>query len=740
MTKKLFIVESPAKAKTISKYLGADFIVIASYGHVCGFLRKSGVIDVENNFKATYVVSDKQQKYVNNIINAAKKCDTVYLATDPDREGEAISSHIKDFILAEQPHILIKRVVFSAITKTSVLQSLNNYRDVDDRVVDAQYTRSVLDYLIGFNISPLLWRKIKRGLSAGRVQSPALRLICEREEEIKAFIPEDYYTIDLHGKHNDTTIIASLFQFKECKVDNSDNKLTDLKVASDIVTELKKAQQAIVSDITAKKKKQKPYPPYITASLLIDAARKLYFSTDKTMKIAQTLYEGVALGNNQVGLITYMRTDSVNLTTESIQAIRDFITHNYATNYLPKTPHKYVKKSKYAQEAHEAIHPTDIFLTPDSIKQYLNNEQYKLYDLIWKRALASQLSFAQILTTRIECCVENDYLFKLSGSQVLFDGFRLLYNDDNEDEIIVPDLKKGDVIDIEDIKLHSHTTQPKPRYNEGSLIKQLEQLGIGRPSTYPVIVSTLKKREYVQVEKRVFTPTDIGLIVSKFLFEHFNKYVDYKFTAALENKFDDIANGNLDKLDTMQHFWQELSTMIEHTNNTVKRSELLVEELDDNCPLCNNKLVSRFGKYGKFIGCSNYPECKYIASNNAEPKVVPDRVCPNDNGELVIHQGKYGSFIACKNYPKCKYIENQDELIGVDCPSKSCNGKLVMKKSRRYGKIFYSCNQYPNCKVIFNKKPLNEFCQKCNNIMLLSETKRYGTRKICSKCDFFIQL
>lgn len=750
--KKLLIVESPAKAKTINKYLGADWVVLASFGHVRDLPKKNGSIDVDNNFQPFYQIIAKNKKHVDSIITEAKKCDEIYLATDQDREGESISWHIQQILFDKKlNNKIIKRVTFNEITKNTILNAINNHRELDLNLIEAQVARLTLDYLIGFNISPLLWRKIKSKLSAGRVQSPALRLICEREDEIKKFIPEDYYNVIANLNKNNIKLVAKLVSFNGEKIEQKTIKSID--VAENICKNISNLSKAKVTNIIKKQKKKNPLPPFITSSLQIDASRKLGFYTDKTMKIAQNLYEGVDIGSEVVGLITYMRTDSVNLASVALDEIRNYIKDNFASSYLPDKILVYKAKIKNAQEAHEAIRPTSIYRTPASIKQYLTVEQFKLYELIWLRTLASQLNGAILDTISVDLTI-GDAIFRLNGISISFDGFMKLYaeekneDDELEDTQKLPELLMGEELDVIKIFFTEHQTMPKPRYTEALLVKELEELGIGRPSTYASIISTLKKREYVMMDKKKFIPTDIGSVVSQFLKTHLPKYVDLKFTANLEDTLDEISNGNIEKLPILKSFWHDLKTTIEEKQN-ISRTELIAEKLEENCPECGKGLIVRLGKYGKFVGCSGYPECKYMRKidmddngdhENIKPEVIEGRTCPKDSGELLIRNGKYGKFIACSNYPKCKYIENlvKNEEFSIDnvkCPN--CKDGNIVAKKNRYGNWFYACDNYPNCKTIYNHKPIVQDCPQCQfPLMIHKVTKRYGIQNVCPSCDF----
>lgn len=747
MARKLLIVESPAKAKTISKYLNNEFTVLASFGHVRDLPKKNGSIDIDNDFKPQFQLIAKNKKHVDEIIAAAKKSDTIYLASDQDREGEAIAWHIEEIL--RDKNLLkdreIGRVTFNEITKPAIIDAIAHPRQIDINLVDAQQARLTLDYLIGFNVSPLLWRKIKPGLSAGRVQSPALRLICEREEEIRKFVPEDYFGVHLFSHKGTIKFRAKLIEHLGNKLETK--SINTEKYAKEIIASFADLKEANILKVNKKQKKKNPAAPFITSSLQIEAVRQLGFTTDRVMRTAQTLYEGVDLNNESVGLITYMRTDSVQLSSLAIDEIREYIGVNFDAPYLPAKANVYNSKSKNAQEAHEAIRPTSILRTPQSIKSYLNADQFKLYELIWRRTLASQFSQAILDTTAIDIALGQG-VFRANGVTINFDGFMRVYQEVFEDvinedeEARLPELKEGEAVPVDQLDISAHRTEPKPRYSEASLVKSLEELGIGRPSTYASIIATLKKREYVVMDKKRFVPTDTGEIVSQFLTNHLTKYVDLQFTANLEDTLDDIALGSKNKLPILHQFWNELHTLLAEKQN-ISRMELTSEQLDESCPECGKPLVAKLGKYGRFIGCSGYPECKYMRKVTKDgtseeiipPEEVEGRLCPKDGGKLLIRNGKYGKFISCANYPKCKHIENLDtpELENaVTCPE--CNkGKIVAKKGR-FG-VFYSCNNYPECKTIFKYEPIAESCTACGyGVTMLHTTKTKGTQKICPSC------
>lgn len=747
MARKLLIVESPAKAKTIGKYLSSEFRVLASFGHVRDLPKKNGSIDVKNDFQPKYQLIAKNQKHVEEILAVAKNCDAIYLASDQDREGEAIAWHLEE-ILRENNLLVgrqVERVTFNEITKPAILDAVMHPRQIDGNLVAAQQARLTLDYLIGFNVSPLLWRKIKPGLSAGRVQSPALRLICEREDEIRKFVPEDYFGIHLFSHKGKIKFKARIVQHAGKKLDTK--SISTEQYAKDIVASIAQYPEANIIKITKKQKKKNPTAPFITSSLQIESSRQLGFATDRTMRIAQSLYEGVELNNESVGLITYMRTDSVQLSSLAIEEIREYIGANFDAKYLPANPNVYTSKSKNAQEAHEGIRPTSILRTPESVKRYLNADQFKLYELIWRRTLASQVSAALLDTTAIDLAI-GEAVFRANGVTVNFDGFMKVYQEIIEDvvnedeEARLPELAEGEMVPVDNLDITAHQTEPKPRYTEASLVKTLEELGIGRPSTYASIIATLKKREYVVMDKKRFMPTDIGAVVSQFLTNHLTKYVDFQFTAKLEDTLDDIAIGKQNKLPVLHQFWDELDALV-HEKQGVSREELTSEKLDENCPTCSKPLLSKVGKYGRFIGCSGYPECKYMRKVDRDgkseeitpPEEVPGRLCPKDEGKLLIRSGKFGKFISCANYPKCKHIENIDTPEtenAVTCPE--CNKGKVIAKKGRFG-IFYSCNNYPECKTIFKYEPIAKSCPECNYALMMTHTtKTKGTQHICPKC------
>lgn len=744
MSSSLLIVESPSKAKTLKKYLGKDFEILASYGHVRDLVPKQGAVDTEHDFKMKYQLIERNAKHVDAIAKAVKLADNVYLATDPDREGEAIAWHLLEILKSKKllAKKIVKRVVFHEITQSAVQAAVANPRDILMPLVNAQQARRALDYLVGFNLSPLLWRKIRRGLSAGRVQSPALRLICEREIEIDAFKTQEYWSIHFDSHKGKQKFSAKLFQYKGDKL-NQFSVGTEAAQA-EIVEYLKKSsgETATVVQVDKKRKQRQASAPFTTSTLQQEAVRKLGFTTDRAMRVAQQLYEGVDTGGGAVGLITYMRTDSVILANEAVAEIRDYISAKFDPDYLPKAPVQYKNKSKNAQEAHEAIRPTSILRTPDDVRASLTADQAKLYEMIWKRALACQMSPAKFDTVSLDLAVADEAtLFRASGQTLVFPGFIAVYlegadDQEEEGESKLPPMESGDQVPLDKLYGEQHFTQPPPRYTEASLVKDLEEHGIGRPSTYASIISTLQAREYVNLDKKRFFPTDVGSVVNKFLTEHFTRYVDYDFTAKLEDQLDIISTGEKEWIPVLEDFWKGFSQQIEEKKN-IERKDLTHEQLDEACPKCGKPLSVRLGKRGKFVGCSGYPECDFTRSMDGEvrpdePVVVEGRLCPKCESPLHVKSGAYGKFIGCSAYPKCKFLEplEKPKDTGVTCPE--CKkGSLIERKSR-YGKLFYSCNTYPDCKYAVWNPPVAEPCPKCGwPVLTIKTTKRRGTEKVC---------
>lgn len=746
MTKNLVVVESPAKAKTIKKYLGPDFEVLASYGHVRDLLPKEGAVNPEHNFDMKYVLVEKNEKHVAAIAKALKTADVLYLATDPDREGEAISWHILQ-LMREKKNLAKKpayRVVFHEITRSAVDNAVQNPREISMDLVNAQQARRALDYLVGFNLSPLLWRKIRPGLSAGRVQSPALRLIVEREQEIEKFVSQEYWTVEAQAEHEKQVFPSKLVEYQGEKLKQFSVTTADqAKAIEDTLTQAGKSG-LVVSKVEKKQRKRHPSPPFITSTLQQEAARKLGFTADRTMKVAQQLYEA--------GHISYMRTDSVSLAKEAVENIREFIAQRFGKDNVPATPPTYQTKSKNAQEAHEAIRPTDVSHAPEALQDNLTPEQAKLYDLIWKRAVASQMISATFNTVMVEMACGKGNTFRSNGSVLIDPGFIAVYQEGVDDpkkaedsEFQMPPLKEGDVVQLLSVQGIQHFTEPPPRYTEASLVKVLEEFDIGRPSTYANIIYTLKHREYVILDQKRFKPTDVGRVVNKFLTSYFTQYVDYDFTAKLEDQLDAIARGEEAWIPMLGHFWSPFIEQVDKIRDSVKRSDVTQEQIDEVCPKCGKPLAIRLGKLGRFIGCTGFPECDYTRSMEgeeqkaSEPEVVEGRVCPDCQSALHIKIGRYGKFIGCSNYPKCKHMEPLEKPAdtGVVCPE--CKKGHLLKRKSRYGKYFFSCSTYPECKYAVWNEPIEEPCPKCNwPFLTLKETKRWGKEKVCpqKECGF----
>jgi DNA topoisomerase-1 len=753
MSKNLVIVESPAKAKTIEKYLGKDFQVLASYGHVRDLIPKEGAVDPDHDFAMKYEVIERNLRHVQAIGKALKEADALYLATDPDREGEAISWHLYELLKEKKvlKNKAVHRVVFHEITKKAVTEAIAHPSDLATNLINAQQARRALDYLVGFKLSPLLWKKIRRGLSAGRVQSPALRMIVEREMEIEAFKSREYWTIDALLTADEQNFKAKLTHLAGEKLNQF--SITDRQTADQARQTLLEAADGrlIVAKLEKKQQKRNPAPPFTTSTLQQEAARKLGFTTKRTMMVAQQLYEGIDIGGETAGLITYMRTDSVNLSVEAVGEMREMIAEIYGPENVPKEPRVFKTKSKNAQEAHEAIRPTYPRYQPAQLKKHLSDEQFKLYDLIWKRTIACQMTQATInmIAVDLSCGARNEHVFRATGSTISSPGFMAVYlegrddaTDSDDKESFLPPLTEGRPVPLNDIVNAQHFTEPPPRYSEASLVKALEEHGIGRPSTYASIISTLQNRDYATLENKRFHPTDVGRIVNKFLTEHFTKYVDYDFTAKLEDDLDAVSRGEKDWIPLMSEFWNPFNTLIHEKDENVQRKDVTQEALDESCPECGSPLSIRLGRNGRFIGCTNYPGCSYTRNLNedqnesTESEVVEGRTCPKCSSPLVLKSGRYGKFIGCSAYPKCRHIEPLEKPLdtGVECPK--CKKGSMLKRKSRSNKIFYSCSEYPKCDYALWNAPLKESCPGCGwPVLTVKETKRRGVEKVCPQKD-----
>ncbi len=690
--KKLLIVESPAKAKTIQRYLGKNFIVKASMGHVIDLPEKEFGVEIEKGFKPKYVTIKGKDKVLKEIKKAAKESEEVLLATDPDREGEAISWHIANALKRVKKDGIF-RVRFHEITKKAIEEALKNPDKIDERKVNAQQARRILDRIVGYTISPLLSKKFRKALSAGRVQSVALRLICDREEEIRQFKPREYWTVEAEFLKGENAFPAKLFAVDGKKLEKFD--IPDEKKAQELVSRAKSGTFEITR-VEKKERRRKPYPPFITSTLQQEASKRFGFPAKLTMQIAQQLYEGIDLGNERVGLITYMRTDSTRVSDEAVKEVRNFIKSTFGKEKLPQKPRSYEGKTpKAAQDAHEAIRPTSVFRTPEDVKPYLTPEQFKLYDLIWRRFVASQMKDAvfNTVSTDIE---GNGLTFRATGSTLKEKGFLDVYPIEVEEKLL-PELESGERVELQDVKGVQHFTEPPPRYTEGTLVKALEEEGVGRPSTYATIISNIIQRGYVEKEKQKLKPTELGELINSILKKLFPKIVDIKFTASIEEELDKIEEGKKDWKELLNEFYfGEFKELLSKAEKELKN---LKEEIGRNCPECGSPLVKIHGKYGTFIACSSFPECKYKENLKEEPEKI-GKACPECGSELVIKTGKFGRFIACSNYPNCRYTA---PITYGKCP-KCGEGEIVERRSKK-GKKFYGCSRYPECDFTAFKPP-----------------------------------
>jgi DNA topoisomerase-1 len=822
MSKNLVIVESPAKAKTINKYLGSDYVVLASIGHIKDLPAKDLGVDVQNGFEPTYeLIPDAKKrnnkKTVSELKKAAKEAETIFLAADPDREGEAICQHLAEEIVPKRPAKPYFRVMFNEITKNAIKEAFNHPKEVDQNLVDAQQARRVLDRLVGYKVSPILWKTIGGKLSAGRVQTVAVRMVVDREREIEAFKQTEYWTIHANlsaklppnfdarlNKIGDLTLKTAGFGED---IKKTETHLKDEKSANEIVEEAKK-ESFIVDSVTTKERKRNPVPPFITSKLQQEASRKLGFNVKRTMQIAQKLYEGVEVGSEgAVGLITYMRSDSTRVSDTALKEVREFI-GGYGKEYLPEKP-IYYKGKKDAQDAHEAIRPTDVNRTPEKLKEFLNADELKLYTLIWKRFVASQMTAAIFDQTTIDIKAGR-FMFRATGSVQKFDGFLKVYQegkdekaDDDDEEKTLPKVEKGENLKLNSITPEQHFTEPPPRYTEATLVKALEEKGIGRPSTYAAIMTTIQDRDYVDKLEGRFHPSPLGTTVNDMLVQNFDELFNPTYTAKMEESLDEIEDGKLGWRDAMKAFYDKFSVDLEKATENIKNVKKQAIPTDEICEKCGAGMVIKFGRFGQFLACANYPECQTTreivkksdvatagqsdGENQAEAEVPPcencgkpmalkkgrfgsfygctgypecktirkiaksgetktvlppveiDEKCPDCGKNLAIRQGRFGEFTACSDYPKCKYIKR--DTLGIKCPK--CNkGEIAAKKSKR-GKVFYGCTNYPKCDEVYWDKPLVEACPQCSATMLFTKTtKKEGTVKYCNveTCDYKVQI
>jgi DNA topoisomerase-1 len=733
--KSLIIVESPAKVRTISKFLGGEYQVLASVGHVKDLPPQKLGVDIEHDFSPQYVTIRGKGKILAQIKKAAEKAEKVYLAPDPDREGEAICWHVAQEIRDKNKQIY--RLLFNEITKSAIQEALAHPEQINQHRVDAQVARRILDRLVGYKISPLLWKKVQRGLSAGRVQSVAVRMICEREAEIEAFVPCEYWSITAKLE----AAAPPIFLARLHRLDGRKAQVENQAQALELTDELKQ-QDFRVEEVKRQQKKRYPHPPFITSQLQQEAARKLGYSAKKTMLIAQQLYEGVETDEGPVGLITYMRTDSVRVAKEAQAEARQYISRHLGPEYLPASPPSY-KSRKGAQEAHEAIRPTAVFRTPESLKARLDKDQWLLYQLIWQRFVASQLTPAVLDTTTVEIKAGRGR-FRAQGSVIRFPGFMKIYEaaqeedkkEDAAEEQHLPPLEAGQSLKLLDLSPKQHFTQPPPRYTEATLVRALEENGIGRPSTYAAILSTIVARKYVIKQKRRFHPTPLGRLVNELLVDHFPNILNIEFTAQMEDKLDRIEEGEADWVESLRQFYQPFSERLKLAEAKMRNVKQEVRKTELSCPQCGRELLIKWGRNGEFLACSGYPECRYTSnfSRNEQGEIQLEEVqetgelCPQCNQALVIKNGRYGKFLACSNYPRCRF--SKPITTGVACPQNDCSGYLTPKRSKK-GRIFYGCSNYPRCRFALWDKPVAEECPQCGADFLLERFQGGDKRLYC---------
>jgi DNA topoisomerase-1 len=793
MSHSLIIVESPTKVKTIKKFLGADFDVRATMGHVKDLPKSTLGIDVEQGFEPSYNLMDSKKKVMAEIKKAAQKAEHIYLAPDPDREGEAIAWHVAQEINGKNK--LVHRALFNDLTKNTVLEAIRNPLALNLPKYEAQQTRRILDRLVGYKISPLLWDKVRRGLSAGRVQSVAVRIVCDREKEINSFISEEFWTMTASLEGNK----PPAFEAKLTKIDNKKAKIINGEQSAQVLEELGR-QPFVVAKVDKKEVKRSPLPPFTTSKLQQESSRWLRFSAKKTMSVAQQLYEGIDLGaEGSVGLITYMRTDSMRISEEALQEVRKYIQDAYDPSYLPPKPRLF-KNSASAQDAHEAIRPSSMLHRPGEIKQYLSPDQFKLYLLIWNRFIASQMSPAVFDQTIIEITA-GSYLFRAQGSIMKFSGYTEVYREgkedngaDADDELgkILPDLSVGEILNLLSLIPEQKFTQPPPRFSEASLVRELEEKGIGRPSTYATILSTIQDREYVLMEKGKFRPTDLGMLVTDLLVENFPKILDVTFTASLESRLDLIEEGKNNRIDILNDFYADFSRELKAAAGNMKSLKGMGIPTDIICEKCGNPMAIKWGKNGRFIACTNYPACKNTMNlpeegngqGTAEEKAAPDLTCEKCGKTMVLKQGRFGKFMACSGYPECKntlkitagdgsdrpkaevivtdtlcekcgkpmaykegrfgkflgctgYPECKAILnvhLGIPCPEAGCDGFLSERRAKT-GKTFFGCTKYPSCKFAMWYRPLPEPCPQCGAPFLVEKRTKAGDVKQCLRKD-----
>ena len=765
---RLLIVESPAKARTIGKYLDPDFVVLASYGHVRDLVPSSGAVEPDRGFSMHFDLVPRAEAHVEAIVRAMRRASALYLATDPDREGEAISWHVTQLleergVLADKP---VYRVQFHEITRRAVREAIEHPGELQTNLVNSQLARRALDYLVGFNLSPVLWSKIRSSLSAGRVQSPALRLIADRESEIEAFESREYWTV-LADAPGPPPFSARLVQYRGDKVEQFTFTGEGTAFAAQATLKLHASGGLEVLSVTAKKRRRAPPAPFTTATLQQEASNRLGFNVNRTMRIAQELYEGVG----GEGLITYMRTDSVSLAAEAVAELRELIAGTFGADEVPATPHRHRTRTRNAQEAHEAVRPTSPARTPESLHGSLSRDQLRIYELVWRRAVASQMKHAVMDDVSVDLGCGEGNVFRATGSTVAAPGYLAVYEDaaaqsgraadgtaaEGSDgpaategkpppPVRLPRLAKGQVVTVSDIRAEQHFTRPPPRYTEATLVRELERCGIGRPSTYADIISKLQQRSYVELEKRRFHPTDVGRVVSRFLTEHFSRYVDYGFTASMEDDLDAISEGRKAWVPVLDAFWRDFESQVRHKQETVTRQQVTQQPIDEHCPECGRQLAIRLGRNGNFISCTGFPECRYArnlprgdedetsdgADSAGDAKVLEGRQCPKCAGPLVLKSGRAGKFAGCSRYPECRHTEPFEKMRETDITCPKCSDGTLRERRSRRGKPFFSCSTYPKCDYATWDEPLDEPCPRCGwPILTFKQTRRRGPEKVC---------
>ncbi len=759
MAKNLVVVESPAKARTLTKYLGRGYKVCASVGHILDLPKSKLGVDLENDFEPDYHVIPGKAKVITELKKAAKNKDTIYLAPDPDREGEAIAWHIADRIGVDPSKL--KRVLFNEITKDAVKEAIKHPLELDRSKYDAQQARRVLDRLVGYQVSPLLWKKVRRGLSAGRVQSVAVRIIVEREREIRAFKAVEYWSVTakVEGK-TPPPFETRLVEVKGQRLDPKGFRVENEEQANEVLAAVEKAEW-VVGSVETKERKRRPQPPFITSRMQQEASRKLYFNPRRTMGLAQRLYEGVEIGEDGlVGLITYMRTDSTRVSPEAQGHAREFIAEKFGDKYLPAKPPTY-KSRKQAQDAHEAIRPTSMQYPPDVVAKYLEADELKLYTLIWNRFVASQMSHAIYDQTTANIPI-GDYLFRANGQVTKFDGFMRVYtegtdeksSDDSDDgegaegDRQLPPLAKGDVLQVHEILPEQHFTQPPPRFKQAALIKEMEEKGIGRPSTYASIMGTILNKEYVtEDESRRLVPTELGMLVTDLLVESFPDIFNVEFTAGMEEVLDQVEEGKENWIAVTRRFYDPFAKTLEHADEHMRDVKAQEIPTDFTCERCKSPMIIKWGRNGEFIACKSYPDCRntknFTRKDDGTIEIAKeeecDRICPKCGKPMQFRWGRFGKFVGCTGYPECREVQpvKLPEPIGVKCPD--CKEGDVVRKFSRKRKMFFSCNRYPDCKFSSWDKPLDEKCPECGNIWLVEKTtKKAGPEKRCpaEECNF----